>query len=126
MQLIADMDPYFPEEDAFEVLVGAVSAWGVLETKVLFPALEANLEGSETVTAPARERLNTLYSLESTIHDGEGAEGPFNELAPKYIDAVKYHLVVDVKELVPLASQLTEAQSVQLARSMTAMKLEME
>lgn len=126
MQLIADLDPYFPDEDSFEVLVGEFGVWGVIEAQVLFPAYESLLEGSEAATTAARERLNTLYALQNSIHDAEGAEGPFNELAPKYIDAVKYHLLADIQEMVPLATQLDDHASKDLARSMAAMKQDME
>lgn len=125
-ELIAGIDPYIPDEDMVEVLIGEVIAWGVIEAQVLFPALEAALEGAEVATAAGRERLNTLYSLQNTIHDAEGADSPFTDLALRYINAVKYHLVVDVQEMIPLAAQLPQALSAALARSMAAMKLDME
>lgn len=126
MEIIADIDPYMPDEDMVEILIGSVGAWSVQESRLLLPALEAAFEGSETVTEAARERLNTLYALQGTIHDGEGVDSPFNELALKYIDAVKYHLVVDVQELAPLAGQLPIAISRELAASMAALKLDLE
>lgn len=126
MQLIATIDPYTPDEDSVEVLIGAVTSWGASESNLLYSALEAALEGSEAVTEPARQRLNTLYELQANLHEGEGADGPFAELARKYIDGVKYHLAVDVKEMVPLAAQLPERISRELAASMSAMKLDFE
>jgi hypothetical protein len=125
-ELIAAIDPYSPDEDMVEVLIGAVSAWGVIEAQVLFPALETQIEGAEAATTAARERLNTLYSLQNTIHDIEYSDSPFSELALKYIDGVKYHLVVDVQEMMPLAQQLSVDSSGELARAMAAMKLELE
>lgn len=125
MQLIAAIDADMPDEDSVEVLIGAVSRWGAAESELLYSALEAALEGSETVTEPARQRLNTLYELQSNIHEGEGADGPFSELARQYIDGVKYHLAVDVQEIVPLTSQLPERISRELATSMAAMKLDL-
>jgi hemerythrin-like domain-containing protein len=126
VQVMADIDPDNLEEDSVEVLIGYMSAWGVVEAQVLFPALETQLESAEPITGEARKRLNVLYELQNNIHEGEGAEGPFSELAPKYIDAVKYHLLADVQEIVPLAAQLPEAESIDLASSMAAAKLDME
>jgi hypothetical protein len=126
MELIADIDPYLPDEDLVEVLIGSFSAWGTVEAQLLFPALEATFEGSEAVTAIARERLNTLHALQDAIHLGEGADEPFSEQALKYTDAVKYHLLLDIQELVPLASQLPDSISHELARSMADMKMDLE
>jgi hypothetical protein len=126
MSLIADIDPYMPDEDLVEVLIGLVSAWGAVEAKLLYATFEAALEGSEEVTEPARQRLSTLYALQNTIHDGEGADAPFSDMARKYIDGVKYHLAVDVKDMIPLALELPEPLSQELAESMSAMKLELE
>lgn len=126
MELINEIDPYIPDEDLVEVLIGSVSAWGAIEAQLLFPALEAALEGAEDFTAAARERLNALYALQETMHLGEGADAPFTDIARKYIDGVKYHLVADVQDIVPLAAQLPEGLSVELAERMAAMKLEQE
>lgn len=126
MELISQIDPYLPEEDLVEVLIGQVEAWGKVESELLFPALEATFEGSEAATDAARERLNTLYALSSNIHLNEGAEGPFNDLAAKYIDAVKYHLVVDVKEFATMAAQLPKHISLELALAMDSKKLDLE
>lgn len=109
-----------------EVLIGAVSDWGAIEVQVLFPALEAVLEGSEESTAPARERLNTLHTLQNNMHEDEAAEGPYNALARGYIDAVKYHLVVDVQDIVPLAAQLPEREGSVIAQKMATLKAELE
>lgn len=126
MQLIGEIDPFLPDEDLVEVLIGAVTAWGTIEAQVLFPALEAAFEGSEPATALARERLNTLYSLHNIIHEEVEVMEPFHEVARRYIDAVKYHLVVDVQEFAPLSAQLPPAISTQLASSMAAMRLDLE
>lgn len=126
MQLVADIDPYMPDEDLVEVLIGAVAAWGAIEVQVLFPALEMALEGSEAATAPARERLNTLYSLQAIIHEDEEAQEPFTAVAKRYVEGVKYHLLVDIQEMAPLAAQLPPHLSAELARHMAAMKMELE
>lgn len=125
LKLVGEIDAYVPEEDILEVLIGAVTAWGTIEAELLYTALETAFEGSEIATQAARERLNTLYALQASIHEGEGAEGPFNELARNYVDGVKYHLAADVQEMVPLAAQLPERISRQLAGSMAAMKLDL-
>lgn len=126
---IAEIDPYLPDEDMVEVLIGSFKAWGVLETQLLFPALEMLFEGEEgveTATSSARERLNALDTIVGTIHLGEGADGPFTELAVKYIDAIKYHLVADVQDILPLAAQLPPRIQTELAASMAAMKADLE
>lgn len=126
MQLVAEIDPYQPDEDMVEVLIGAVAAWGAIEVQVLFPALEAALEGAEAATAPARERLNTLYSLQAIIHEDEEAQEPFTAVAQRYVDGVKYHLLVDIQEMVPLAAGLPPHISAELARNMAALKMDLE
>jgi fructose-specific phosphotransferase system IIC component len=60
MAAIAGIDPYFPDEDMMEVLIGSVSSWGAIEAELLFTALEVAFEGSEDIIEPARQRLNTL------------------------------------------------------------------
>jgi hypothetical protein len=124
MQIISEIDTYDPEEDLLEVLIGRVTNWGAVEVQLLFPTLEAALEGSEAVTDPARERLNKLDSMQESIHLGEGAEAPLAELAKKYVDAVKYHLIVDVQDVVPLAVQLDPSISRGLANEMADMQAE--
>lgn len=126
MQLIADLDPYSPDEDEMEVLIGEMSTWGIIEAQVLFPALELAFDGAEATINPARDRLSTLYDLQASIHENENAEEPFDELAGKYISGVKFHLLADVQEMVPLAVQLPAAVSRELAHAMEAMKLELE
>jgi hypothetical protein len=126
MQVIAGIDPYMPDEDLVEVLIGAVAAWGGVEAQVLFPALETALEGSEAATAPARERLHTLYSLQVIIHEEVEAQEPYASVAKRYVDGVKYHLLADVQELVPLAAQIPRNLSISLAQKMQALKLELE
>lgn len=123
---IAEIDPYLPDEDMVEVLIGSFNAWGTLEAQLLFPALETLFEGTETATGPARDRLNALYALEGTIHLGEGGDGPFTEVALKYIDAIKYHLVADVQDILPLAAQLPPHIQAELAGRMRAMKADLE
>lgn len=126
MELIAEIDEFIPDEDLVEVLIGEFNAWGATELQTLYPALEAILEGAEAVTTAAAERLNVLHDLQAAIHEGEAAEVPYSVLAKKYVDAVKYHLVVDVKEMIPLASQLPEHLSVELAQQMSDLKMELE
>jgi hypothetical protein len=126
LALIADIDPSIPDEDLLEVLIGAVAAWGAIEVQVLFPAIEAALEGSEAATAPARERLNTLYSLQAMIHEEVEADEPFAALARRYIDGVKYHLLADIQEMVPLVIQIPPNLSVLLAKNMAALRMELE
>lgn len=126
MELINEIDPYIPDEDLVEVLIGFFRSWGAIEAQLLFPALEAAFDGLDEPVAAARERLNALNALESTIHLGEGADGPFTDLARKYIDGVKYHLVADVQEIAPLAAQLPAGLSAELAESMAAMKADQE
>jgi hypothetical protein len=126
MEQIAEIDTYLPDEDQVEILIGSVSAWGTIEAQVLYPAIAIAFEEAEPTIEAARERLNTLHALEESIHTGEGAEGPFTELAIEYLNAVKYHLVVDVQEFVPLAQQLPIDISHDLAREMAALKLELE
>lgn len=126
LEVINDIDPYFPDEDLVEVLIGLVEVWGSIETKLLFPTLEAALEGSEETTDKARARLNALHALHLTLHDEYEPDGPYAELATKYIDAVKYHLLVDVQDIAPLAAQLEDHISQELASEMAAMKANQE
>lgn len=126
MQQIADIDPYQPDEDQVEVLIGSFKAWGILEAQLLFPALETAMPDTEAVVAAGQDRLNTLQSLEEGIHIGEGGEGPFAALVDEYIKAIKYHLLVDVQEFVPLAQWLSIADNQRLAEDMAAMRLELE
>jgi hypothetical protein len=126
MLLIASIDLYMPDEDSMEVLIGAVSAWASVESELLYAAVEAAIEGSEIVTQPARERLHTLYALQANLHEGEGAEAPFNQLAAQYIDGVKYHLAVDMQEIAPMTTQLPDNINRELVTSMQAMKLSLE
>lgn len=125
MLIVAEIDPDMPDEDIIEVLIGAVMTWGVIEAQLLLPALEVAFTEAEPVVDAARKRLNILNELQDSLHLGEGADGPFNALAHKYIDAVKYHLLVDIQDLVPLASQLSSSVSSELAHSMAAMKSEL-
>lgn len=124
MELINGIDPHIPDEDMVEVLIGSFRAWGAIEAQLLFPTLEGALEGSEELTSAARDRLDALYTLEDTIHLDEGAEGPFTELARRYIDGVKYYLIADVQDIAPLAAQLPPHLSLELADRMAAMKAE--
>jgi virulence-associated protein VagC len=126
MAAIAGIDPYFPDEDMMEVLIGSVSSWGAIEAELLFTALEVAFEGSEDIIEPARQRLNTLYALQESMHNAEGAEEPYNEQALKYIDGVKYHLAADIQDIVPLAAQLPVGISQELALNMSAMKQDLE
>lgn len=126
MGLIADMDDYQPDEDLVEVLVGSVSTWGAIEAQLLFPALEAELAEAEQVVAGAQKRLNTLHELQDMMHEDIYSDDPWSATARKYVDAVKYHLLVDVQDIVPLANQLSSGSDRQLAASMRAMKLELE
>jgi len=128
MELIAEIDQidqYMPDEELVEVLIGQMNVWGAVEAQILFPALEAAFEGAEETTELARQRLNVISDLQDTIHLGEGADEPFNELATKYVDALKYHLLVDVQEIAPLAVQLPDGLSVQLMRRMNDFKDEL-
>ncbi len=125
MELIAEIDMFMPDEELVEVLIGQMSAWGAVEVQVLFPVLEAALDGSEETTSLARERLNVIHELQNTIHLGEGADAPFAELATKYIDALKYHLLVDIQEIVPLASQLPEGLGGEITLRMQDLKEEL-
>jgi hypothetical protein len=126
MEVIADIDPYFPDEDLVEVLIGMVSTWGSLESQLLFPTLEAALEGAEEFTDPARKRLRTLQTLQGTLHDELEPDSPYADTAKKYIDAVKFHLLVDVQDIAPLAAQLEPHISLELAAAMSALKAERE
>jgi hypothetical protein len=126
LDLIEEIDHYQPDEDMVEVLIGLVGVWGAIEAQLIFPTLEVAFEGTEAVLQASRSRLNTLYALQGTIHDGEGAVGPFSDLARKYIDGVKYHLAADIQEIAPLAAQLPADVSADLARSMAAMKQDLE
>ena len=126
MEIIADIDTTAPDEDIVEVLIGMVETWARVEESLLFPALEAALEGAESLTTAAHDRLKTLEELQTDIHLGEGAEGPFSTQAKKYIDAVKYHLIVDVQDIAPLAAQLDAHISRELAAEMAAMKADLD
>lgn len=126
MRLVADIDNVEPDEDMVEVLIGAVGSWGTIEAQILFPALESQLEESGELITAARKRLDVLYSLQGQMHEEEYSEEPWNALARKYIDAVKYHLLVDVQDFIPLTAQLPAGLSIQLAASMSAMKLDLE
>ena len=126
MELIAGIDTVFPDEDLVEVLIGAVNTWGTIEIQVLYPTLEAVFEGMEQTLALARERLNTLHELAETMRLGEGADAPFSELAERYIDGVKYHLLVDIQEIVPLTAQLPEKLRYEIGAAMAEMKRDIE
>lgn len=126
MALVADIDRNQPEEDIVEVLIGSVGTWGVVEAQVLFPALEAAFDDADTVIAAARRRLHVLYELQGMIHEDETSDEPWASLVRKYVDAVKYHVLVDVQDIAPLAAQLPPRLSAELSASMSAMKLDLE
>lgn len=123
---MSEIDVYMPDEDQVEVLIGMVSTWSEIEANILYPALETVFEDASPLLRTARERLDALYALQYNIHEGENAEAPFDDLVKKYIDAVKYHIVVDVQDIIPLTSQLPHAIGLELLRSMEALKYERE
>lgn len=126
MELIAEIDRDTPDEDIVEVLIGLVGTWGVIEAQLLYPALEAAFDGAEDTVEPAMLRLQTLQKLQDMMHEDEYSDEPWSTLARKYVDAVKYHLLVDVQDVAPLAAQLPTRISSELVASMTAMKEDLE
>lgn len=117
-RLIADIDEYSPDEGAVEVLLYSFQKWGSIETAVLFPALEQYADGSEAIVDAALKRLEVLDGLQANIHLYEGADAPFSELAAKFIAAVKYHLIVDVQDILPLTLQIPELANDRIALQM--------
>lgn len=118
MEIVNDIDAYLPDEDAVEVLMYAFGRWGAIERTVLFPVLEQYVEESEPLLTSAVHRLEKLQEMEDDMHLYEGAEAPFSETATKYIAAIKYHLIVDVQDILPLTLQIPERENAKVAERM--------
>lgn len=118
MYLINEIDEYMPDEALAEVLIDAFHRWATIEAQILFPAMGEFVEEAEELLAAADKRLTVLQTLEDNIHLGEGADAPYSELATKYVSAVKYHLVVDVEDIMPLTLRIPDPQNTRLVVEM--------
>ncbi len=117
MELVQEIDGYAPDEGTVEVLIDAFGRWSQVETRLLFPALESYAE-DETFADKAAERIAVLERLRDNIRLEEGADAPYSELASKYVAGIKYHLIVDVEDILPLALLVPEVESRQLLARM--------
>lgn len=118
MELVNEIDAYLPDEDAVEVLMYAFGRWSAIEQSLLFPVVEQHVEESELLIASAVQRLEKLREMEDDMHLYEGAEAPFSETATKYIAAVKYHLIVDVQDILPLTLHIPSKENIKVAERM--------
>lgn len=125
MYLVNEIDAYMPDEALVEVLIDAFHRWATIEEHLLFPALEQYAPEAEPLLAAAAKRLNVLQTLQDDIHLGEGADAPYSELALKYVAAIKYHLVVDVEDIMPLTLAIPAPASENLVDDMQQMNEEL-
>lgn len=125
MYLVNEIDEYLPDEALVEVLIDAFHRWATIEQSLLFPALEQYAPDSDQLLAAAEKRLTVLQTLEDDIHLGEGADAPYSELALKYVAAVKYHLIVDVEDIMPLTLQVPAAAARRLVDDMKLLNEEL-
>ncbi len=122
MRLVSDVDPHMPEEAEVELLIYEFRRWVRIQTTLLLPALDTYAtELSEPVIAAAEKRFAALELLEENLHLGEGADAPYTDSASKYIAAVKYHLIVDAEDIIPLAMHIPSHASQILASKINEM-----
>ncbi len=118
MQLVTEIDEFSPEEDLVEVLIDAFDHWSAAEARYLFPALEQYSEEGGQLVEAAERRIAALSIIREDIHLEEGADAPYNELASKYVAGIKYHLIVDVEDIMPQTLYIPKQANVTIARQM--------
>ncbi|HSH55297.1 MAG TPA: hypothetical protein VK983_00565 [Candidatus Limnocylindrales bacterium] len=114
MLLVNEVDSDAPDEATVEVLIDAFGRWAAIEQQLLFPVLEAYAAREDDFTGEAERRFDVLRSVHDDIRLEEGADAPYSELASKYVAGVKYHLIVDVEDILPLALEVPEFESAEV------------
>ncbi len=126
MELVMEIDEFAPEEDLVEVLIDAFDHWSAAELRYLFPALEQYGNEDSQLVEAAERRIEALRTIREDIHLDEGADAPYSELASKYVAGIKYHLIVDVEDIMPETLRIPGQANASIARQMRQLQYDDE
>ncbi len=118
MVLVNEIDAYAPDEATVEVLIDDFERWATIEKRLLIQLIEAYAEAETDVAEEAAKRFEVMQRVREDIRLEEGADEPFSELATKYVAGVKYHLIVDVEDIMPLALDIPWLESAEILARM--------
>ncbi len=126
MRLVSEIDEYSPDEATVEVLIDAFDHWTIVEARLLFPALAEYADEGEQLVEAAELRVEALQAIRDDIRLEEGADAPYSELASKYVAGIKYHLIVDVEDILPQTMQIPGQTNTTIARQMVRLRTELD